>query len=31
MIKKPNQRRFSREFKLAAVRSMNSGVNISQL
>jgi transposase len=31
MIKKHNQRRFSREFKLAAVRSMAAGVNISQL
>lgn len=31
MEKKHNQRRFSREFKLAAVRSMFSGINISQL
>ena len=31
MDKKRSRRRFSREFKLAGVRAMISGVNVSQL
>lgn len=31
MIKEQSRRRFSREFKLAAVRSMSAGTNIAQL